>query len=121
MSENPANKNPNRVRDLDRVFGSIPWLKPIERKDYRVKIFKSGNSVALRLPAELGLQPGSEMKLRVENGEIFSLEPIDVPKRKFNIAKVRGSATDLKPIRDEDRAFEDRPLAWPDRDGGDPA
>ena len=104
-----------RVRELNRVFGSMPWLKPAERKEFTVKVFKSGNSVALRLPAELGLKPGSEMSLRVENGEIISIAPIEPVKRKFNIAKVCGSATNLKPIRDEDRVFDERPLAWPYR------
>ncbi|MEI9927096.1 MAG: AbrB/MazE/SpoVT family DNA-binding domain-containing protein [Sphingomonas sp.] len=99
----------------------MPWLRPTEKKDYRVKVFRSGNSLALRLPAELGLQAGTEMRLRVENGEIVSLEPIDRPKRKFNVAKVCGSATTLRPIRDEDRIFEDRPLAWPSGKGEDPA
>lgn len=111
-----SQKNEKRVRELNRVFGSVPWLKSVERKDYRVKVFKSGNSVALRLPAELGLQPGSEMTMRVENGEITSIEPVDRPKRKFNIAKVCGSATNLKPIRDEDRVFEERRLIWPRSD-----
>ncbi|CAN5331236.1 hypothetical protein BH09PSE4_BH09PSE4_06400 [soil metagenome] len=110
-----------RLRELGRVFGAMPWLKPVERADYRVKIFKSGNSVALRLPAELGLQPGSEMNLRVENGEIISVEAVDQPKRKFNIAKVCGSATGLKPIRDEDRLFEERALAWPSSGAHRPA
>ncbi|HEX8302171.1 hypothetical protein [Sphingomonas sp.] len=116
-----AEKISNRVRELNRVFGSAPWLKPIDKKDYRVKVFKSGNSVALRMPAELGLLPGSEMNLRVENGEVMSLERIDRPKRKFNVAKVCGSATGLKPIKDEDRVFEERPLAWPSRGPVDPA
>ena len=114
-------KTSNRVRELNRAFSSAPWLRQIERKDYRVKVFKSGNSMALRLPAELGLQAGAEMNLRVENGEIVSVEPIDRPKRKFNVAKVCGSATNLKPIRDEDRIFEERPLAWPRGDQGDPS
>ena len=35
---------------------------------------------------------------------------MDRPKRKFNIAKVAGSATGLKYIQPEDRIFEERPL-----------
>ena len=109
-----SEKDPHTVRELRRVFGSMPWLKARERKDYRVKVFKSGNSVAVRLPAELGLKPGLEMDLRVEDGEIISLEAVDRPKRKFNAAKVCGSATNLKPIREEDRVFEERALIWPE-------
>lgn len=43
--------------------------------------------------------------------EIFAL-----PKRKFNIEKVSGSATKLKPIDSDDRWFEERPLLWDDPD-----
>jgi antitoxin VapB len=106
---------------LNRVAGSGPWLKPNEKQHFRVKIFKSGNSLAVRLPAGLGLQAGTEMDLEVENGQVFTLEPVDRPKRKFNAAKVCGSATNLRPISDEDRLFEERPLAWPGGQGRDPA
>lgn len=97
---------------LDRVFGSMPWLKPKEVRTFRARVFKSGNSLALRLPAGLGLAAGMEMKLRVENGEHFSFEPVERPKRKFNLGKVWGSATGLKLIEPEDRLFAERPLLW---------
>lgn len=86
-------------------------------EEYIAKTFKSGNSVALRLPKALGLREGLEMRVREEQGG-FVAEPIDRPRRKFNIAKVRGSATNLQPIRDDDRLFDERPLAWPVRDEG---
>lgn len=111
----------DRVFELHRVFGSTPWLKVRERRDYRVKVFQSGNSVALRLPAELGLKPGLEMNLRVENGEIVSVEPVERPKRKFNAVKVAGSASDLTLLTDADRTFADRPLSWQGRDDGSAA
>jgi antitoxin VapB len=79
--------------------------------EYRSKVFKSGNSVALRLPKALGIAEGTEMRVREEAGR-FSFEPASPTKRKFNVAKVAGSATSLQPIRDEDRVFDDRPLAW---------
>lgn len=97
---------------LRRLGGSEPWLKPLEKAHYRAKVFKSGNSLALRLPAGLDLAAGMEMDLTVEHGIHFSFEPVDTPKRKFNVAKVAGSATNLEFIRDEDRAFEERPLDW---------
>lgn len=83
--------------------------------EYRSKVFKSGNSVALRLPKALGIVEGTEMSVREEAGR-FVFEPSSAPKRKFNVAKVAGSATSLQPIRDEDRLFADRPLDW-DRGG----
>jgi antitoxin VapB len=102
--------------NLERVWGSAPWLKTKEVVHYRAKVFKSGNSLALRLPAGLGLEAGTEMDLRVENGQFFSFEPTDAPKRKFNIDKVWGSATGLELIKPEDRVFEERPLLWDDPD-----
>jgi len=93
-----------------RLFGSAPWLKLRETKHYRAKVFQSGNSLAVRIPAGTKLKAGMEMELTVEDGEFLSLEPVERPKRKFNIAKVAGSATNLEFIKDEDRVFEPRPL-----------
>jgi len=97
---------------LDRVLGSAPWLKAKDVKHFKAKVFKSGNSLALRLPAGLGLAAGTEMDLRVENGEHYSFEPSESPKRKFNVAKVWGAATGLELIKPEDRIFEERKLTW---------
>lgn len=87
----------------------MPWLKPIEKRDFRAKVFKSGNSLALRLPAELGFSAGMEMNLRVD-GDTYYLEPLDAPKRPFAIDKVWGSASGLELIKPEDRLFEERTL-----------
>ena len=80
-------------------------------KEYKAKVFKSGNSLALRLPKELGLEEGSIMVLREEQSG-YRIEPEVKAKRKFNIAKVAGSARNLEFIKDEDRLFEERPLHW---------
>lgn len=82
------------------------------------KTFKSGNSVAVRLPAALGVKPGTQMRVREEQGR-YVIEPVEGPKRKFNIAKVAGSARDLQFIKDEDRLFEERPLLWEQPAGAD--
>lgn len=102
-----------RERVLDRIWGSVPWMKLPDKQRFRVKIFKSGNSLALRLPASLGLKAGMEMDMDVEDGQYFSFQNRDRPKRKFNVAKVCGSATNLQPLADDDRQFEERPLVWP--------
>lgn len=119
MSSSTANSK----KDLDesqftRLFGSMPWLKRPEREYYRAKVFKSGNSLAVRLPADVKLKAGMEMDLTVEDGVHLSLDPIEMPKRKFNIAKVAGSARNLEYIKPEDRVFEERPLRWPEPDTG---
>jgi antitoxin VapB len=77
------------------------------------RTFKSGNSVALRLPKALGIEEGVEMRVREEQGR-YIVEPVHRPKRKFNIAKVWGSATGLELIKPEDRVFAERPLRWDD-------
>lgn len=77
---------------------------------FRARTFKSGNSLALRLPAGLGLEPGVEMELRVEDGEHYAFWPAETLKKKFAIDKVWGSATNLKLIDAADRSFEERPL-----------
>lgn len=79
-------------------------------EEYSAKVFKSGNSVALRLPKALGLKEGDVMRVREERGS-FVVEPADKPKRKFNIDKVWGigRGTGLQPIKPEDRVFDERP------------
>lgn len=97
---------------LDRVMGSMPWLKPIHKQRTRTKVFKSGNSLAVRVPAGTNLTAGMEMDLTIEDGVFLSFEPVDQPKRKFDITKVAGSAQSLQPIADDDRLFEERELDW---------
>ncbi len=102
-----------RYRQDNRRIAQATPLGPIDRRDYRAKVFKSGNSLALRLPAELGLTAGMEMNLRVE-GDRYIVEPLDAPKRLFNIDKVWGSATSLELIKPADRLFEERVLPGAD-------
>ncbi|MFN3818180.1 hypothetical protein [Blastomonas sp.] len=83
-------------------------------KEYRAKSFKSGNSVAIRMPAALGIEPDREWTIIEQNGE-YVVREVEVPRRKFNIEKVWGSAINLKPIKPEDRLFEDRPSALDDK------
>lgn len=101
---------PDRRRfNVARLWGSAPWMRPTDVRHFSAKVFKSGNSLALRLPAALGLAAGMEMDLRMEDGT-FSFELKQPSKRKFDIAKVAGSARDLQFLTDEDRLFEERPL-----------
>ncbi len=84
-------------------------------KEYPAKSFKSGNSVAIRMPAALGIEPDQEWTVVKEDGRII-IEAKDKPKRKFNIEKVRGCAigSGLRFIKHEDGVFEERPLIWND-------
>ena len=81
-------------------------------REYKAKSFKSGNSVAIRMPAALGVQPEREWIVEERDGDLV-LRATDRPKRKFNIAKVAGSANSLRLIDDPSRVFEERSLDWP--------
>jgi antitoxin VapB len=77
-------------------------------QEYPAKTFQSGNSVALRLPKALGVKAGEAATIvQEENGDLI-VKRADRPKRKFNIAKVAGSAKNLRYINPEDRVFEER-------------
>ncbi len=77
-------------------------------REYRAKVFKSGNSVALRLPKALGLKEGSTMVLREEQRG-YSLEPEQPPRRTIDVSGFAGKAPWLKPLPPELREFEERP------------
>ncbi|MBF9152585.1 AbrB/MazE/SpoVT family DNA-binding domain-containing protein [Novosphingobium jiangmenense] len=81
--------------------------------EHTAKSFKSGNSVAIRIPAALGVEPDREWIVEEKDGDLV-LRPKPKAKRKFNIEKVRGCAigSGLKRIEPEDRVFEYRPLPW---------
>ena len=77
-------------------------------EEYRAKVFKSGNSLALRLPAALGLKEGAEMTLREDKGK-FTFEPVQ-SERKIDVSKFAGKAPWLEPLPRED--FDDSPRDW---------
>jgi antitoxin VapB len=79
-------------------------------KEYRAKVFKSGNSLALRLPKALGLEEGSEMVLR-EMPQGYSIEPADQPKRKLDVARFWGKAAGMIYVPEPREDFEPRPSA----------
>lgn len=81
-------------------------------KEFRAKVFRSGNSLALRLPKGLGLVEGTEMVVR-EDARGFTFQPADAPKRKFDIDSIWGIAkgSGMRPFESHERLFEDRPSA----------
>jgi antitoxin VapB len=80
-------------------------------KEVRAKTFKSGNSVALRLPKALGIKEGVEMTVREEHGK-YVVEPVDTPKKTIDLSFLKGRSLGLRPLRPEDREIEDRELDW---------
>ena len=81
-------------------------------EEYRAKVFKSGNSVALRLPKALGLKEGDELMIVREDKPGFKVEPVEAPKRKIDLTGIWGSCPGLKPLTPEERMFEERELDW---------
>ena len=79
--------------------------------EYRAKVFKSGNSVALRLPKALGLKDGDEMVLRENRGK-FAFERAPTEGKKIDLTGIYGSIPGLKPLTREEREFDDRELDW---------
>ena len=80
-------------------------------KEYRAKTFKSGNSVALRLPKGLGIVEGREMTVREEQGR-YVIEPVEIAKKKIDLTGIWASCPGLKPLSPEDRIMEPRDLDW---------
>jgi len=83
-------------------------------KEYRAKVFKSGNSVALRLPKALGLKAGEEMVVREERGK-FEFEPAANKSDRIDLTGIWGSVPGIKPLTREEREFEERELDWEGR------
>jgi antitoxin VapB len=71
------------------------------------KTFKSGNSVALRLPKGLGFEEGTEVRMVKEDRMSFRVEQVDQPKRKIDVSGFAGKAPGIKLAPRED--FEERP------------
>jgi antitoxin VapB len=75
------------------------------------KTFKSGNSVAVRLPKALGVEPGVEMIVREESGR-YIVEPVKGEPKKIDLTGIAGSMPWLKPLTPEERIMEPRELDW---------
>lgn len=75
-------------------------------KEYTAKSFKSGNSVAIRIPAALGVEPNEEWLVSQEDGELH-LRPRPEAKKYIDVSGFAGKAPGIKLIPRED--FEERP------------
>ena len=75
-------------------------------KEYTAKSFKSGNSVAIRVPAGLGVEPDREWIAEWVDGELH-LRAKPPEKRTIDVDKFWGKAKALKVP--ERRDFDERP------------
>jgi antitoxin VapB len=104
--------DPNAVSDARPSFdltgaaalgnSLVPADKPL-----RVKVFKSGNSLAVRMPKALGLEAGIELELTTSAGGTLELRRIPAPRRTIDISGFAGKLPGFKPAPRED--FEERP------------
>ncbi len=78
-----------------------------DRDEWEGRTFKSGNSVALRLPKGLGVPEGTSVRLVKEARMSFRVEPMDAPQRKIDVSGFWGKAPGAKLAPRED--FEERP------------
>lgn len=75
------------------------------------RTFKSGNSIAVRLPKALGIREGTEMRVREEQGR-YILEPLKEQPERIDLAGIAGSMPWLKPLTRDDREFDESPRDW---------
>jgi antitoxin VapB len=62
------------------------------------RTFKSGNSIAVRLPKALGIEAGVEMRMREDHGK-YVLEPVVQPPARIDLTEICGSVPGLKPVK----------------------
>ena len=75
--------------------------------EYTAKSFKSGNSVAIRVPAGLGIEPDREWIIaKDDNGDLI-IRPKKEAKRKIDVSGFWGKAPGIKLAPRED--FDERP------------
>ena len=77
----------------------------------KTRTFKSGNSVAVRLPKSLGVEPGTEMTVREERGR-YIIEPVENEPKKIDLTGIYGSIPGFKPLTREAREFEESRRDW---------
>lgn len=79
----------------------------------RTRTFKSGNSVALRLPKSLGIGAGLEMTVREERGR-YIVEPATshLPGERIDLTGIYGSVPGLARLLREGEEYEDIPREW---------
>ena len=79
----------------------------------KTKTFKSGNSVAVRLPKALGVEPGVEMTVREERGR-YIVEPVKPEPERIDLTGIYGSCPGLRPLTSQEREIESD-LDWEEK------
>ena len=77
--------------------------------EYLGRTFKSGNSVALRLPKGMGIAEGVELRMVKDGAMTFRVEAVEAPRRKIDISGFAGKAPGARLVPHGD--FDERPSA----------
>jgi antitoxin VapB len=77
-------------------------------KEHNARSFRSGNSVAIRIPSALGVEPGMDWTVEAQGNDLV-LRPRQAPRRTIDVSGFAGKAPWLKPLPPELREFEERP------------
>ena len=72
----------------------------------RTKVFKTGNSNAVRFPASFAVEPGMTVEVREEQGRWVVEQVSDTPKL-IDLTGIWGACPGIEPIID--RSFDERP------------
>ncbi len=75
-------------------------------KVHSTKSFRSGNSVAIRMPAALGVEPGLDWTVE-QHGDELVLRPREAPHRTIDVSGFAGKAPGIRLAPRED--FDERP------------
>ena len=78
-----------------------------DQLEWEGKTFKSGNSVALRLPKGLGVPEGTAVRVVKEARMTFRVEPVEQARKMLDISGFWGKAKHLQVP--ERRDFDERP------------
>lgn len=76
---------------------------------FRTRTFKSGNSVAMRLPKSFEVPEGIEINVVREAPMSFRFEPVAAPRKTIDVSGFWGKAAGARLAAHED--FEERPSA----------
>ncbi len=108
-----TDKTYDRVKEASQTFRAATevslWEPSTGTISHRAKVFKSGNSLALRLPKALGLEAGMEMDITAMSRGRYALERVQPARRTIDISGFAGMLPGFKPAPRED--FEERPSA----------
>lgn len=89
-------------------------------QEHNARSFRSGNSVAIRMPAALGVEPGGDWTVTPQGDDLI-LRRKDAPRKRIDVSGFAGKAPWLQPLPPELREFDERPSTIAARLAGESA